>query len=100
MSGAVRSSSGLLADALLAARESVVRWLARARASGQHDLADAVAESVARVATLAMNDPLKAMHKAGVATGRIAVCLALGLAPPDGPETVACPHCGRDITAL
>lgn len=101
MSGPVlRSSSGLFADALLDVRESVGKWLRKARASGHIDMADAIIEGAARVATLASNDPMRAVYRAGVAAGRVAVCLALGLTPPDGPETTHCPHCGRTITAL
>lgn len=98
--GPLRTSSGLFADSLSEARESVVRWLERDRRSGHNDLPDAKIQSVASVARLAVNDVLAQLYRAGVASGRIAVCLALGIAAPDGPEQVHCPHCGKTLTAL
>lgn len=96
----VRSSSGLLADALAGARADVVRWLEREGRRQHLPIEPQRVKELAAVVTLALNDTLASMYRAGVASGRVAVCLALGLTPPDGPEQVHCPHCGRTITAL
>lgn len=100
MTPPARPSSALRATALLEVRESVAYWLRRARTTGQHDLADAVVDSLASVAAVASKGVLAGIYSAGIASGLVAAYLRLGRSPPDGPLHCRCPACGADITTL
>lgn len=96
----VRTSSGLLATALADAHARVVAWLEREGRRQHLPIEPARVQELASVAVVGLNDTLAAMHRAGVRAGRVAMALALGVSPPDGPETCPCPHCGKSITTL